>query len=93
MKVTIAAALATVAAFFSQTSAAPLRATPAAAAALEKKETSPKDIFPHLNEMAERDAEPEAGAAEAQYISVRDVSEQLEARDDGGQPMQYCAVM
>ncbi|MCJ1393743.1 hypothetical protein MMC18_006619 [Xylographa bjoerkii] len=90
LKVTIAAALATIAAFFSQASAAPLRTR---STALEKKEAEPKDIFPHLSEIAERDTEPEASEAEAQYIFVRDVSEQLEARDDGGQPGQYCVVM
>ncbi|MCJ1384335.1 hypothetical protein MMC17_007451 [Xylographa soralifera] len=91
MKGTITAVLATVAAFSSQTSAAPLRVS---STALEKKDAIPKDIFPQqLSNIAERDAEPEASEAEAQYISVRDVSEQLEARDDGGQPMQYCAVM
>ncbi|MCJ1320308.1 hypothetical protein MMC15_005646 [Xylographa vitiligo] len=91
MKVTSPAILATAAAFFSLTSAAPL---PASSAALEKKDAVPKDILTHqLDDIAGRDAAPEASEAEAQYISVRDVSEQLETRDDGGQPVSYCAVM
>ncbi|MCJ1296437.1 hypothetical protein MMC34_008003 [Xylographa carneopallida] len=96
MKLTTSTLLATLpalTALMAPTSAAPLHAP---SPALEKKNAIPKDVFPHhhhLDSIAERYAAPEASDAEAQVVSVRDVSVQLEARDHGGQTSPYCAVM